>query len=52
MLLLRTFRQGINEADEARFLRGLVTRLTSTVTTKQVVHAKIAVQKFCAISLA
>ena len=31
-------------------LFGRVTRLTSTVTTKQVVHAKIAIQKFCAIA--
>ena len=31
--------------------RGFVTKLITIVTTKQVVHAQIAVQKFCAISL-
>ena len=35
----------------SRSSRGAVNRLTTIVTTKQVVQAKMAVQKFCAISL-
>src|SRR5262249_31967929 len=35
----------------SRSARGAVIRLTRIVTTKQTVHAAIAVQKFCAISL-
>ena len=31
--------------------RGLVNRLTTTVTTKLMLKAKIAPQKFCAMSL-
>ena len=36
---------------ETRATGGLVAKLTTIVTMKHALHAKIAVQKFCAISL-
>ena len=44
-------RQRIGQAASSASGRGRVTRLTTMVTTKQVLHAKMAVQKFWAISL-
>ena len=45
-------RQGVDEAfKSSSLLFRRVANDTTIVTTKQVVHAQIAVQKFCAISL-
>ena len=48
---VRLVGQGVHQPDQLLIGPGRVNRLTAIVTTKQTVQAKIAVQKFWAISL-